>query len=302
MELIALVEAYLDLEWRRSTQGNIFIRCPSPDHNDRSPSCHLSLDKKLFYCFSCGAKGSLSAALRWKRAPEQVVNLVAESPLSPFIGMEPVDSPTLDEVILFAYKHPPRPWLDAGFDPDVLAENDVGYDKLNDRITVGVRDVQGELIAIVGRQSGDVKNKYIVYKEELGEFKPRSYFPKVHNCLWRADKLISADRDPIVVTEGYKACLWLVQSGYLSAVALLGTQLSDKQLEVLHSLGRDVILFLDNDPPGRQAQKEAVIKMYRRGLNVSTATYQVAVRQPDDLSTDEALASIFKSKDIQWTF
>lgn len=302
MELIALVEAYIDSEWKRSTQGNIFVRCPSPDHNDRSPSCHLSLDKKLFYCFSCGAKGSLSTALRWKRAPEAVINLVADAPASPFIGMEPETSPALDEVILFAYKHPPTAWLDMGFDSEVLAENDVGYDKLNDRITVGVRDIQGELVAIVGRQSGDVQNKYIVYKEELGDFKPRNYYPKIHNHLWRADKLNLSDRDPIVVTEGYKACLWLVQCGYLSTVALLGTQISTKQLEVLHSLDRDVILFLDNDLPGRQAQKEAVIKMYRRGLNVSTATYQAAVKQPDDLSTDEALASILNAKDIQWTF
>jgi hypothetical protein len=33
------------------------VRCPSSDHEDRSPSCHVSAD--VFYCFGCGRGGSI---------------------------------------------------------------------------------------------------------------------------------------------------------------------------------------------------------------------------------------------------
>ncbi len=33
------------------------VRCPSSDHEDRSPSCHVSAD--VFYCHGCGRGGSI---------------------------------------------------------------------------------------------------------------------------------------------------------------------------------------------------------------------------------------------------
>jgi hypothetical protein len=44
-------------------------RCPSADHEDSTPSCHVSAD--VFYCFGCGRGGSLIdlAGLLWGIEP-----------------------------------------------------------------------------------------------------------------------------------------------------------------------------------------------------------------------------------------
>ena len=300
MDALQLVEMFIDADWKRSTSGNVFVRCPSPDHNDGSPSCHLSIEKRVFNCFSCGAKGTLATALRWRRAPESIINLVADLPASPFIGREQSESPLLDESLLYAYDHAPEPWIRAGFAPQLLAEHEIGFDILNNRVTIPVRNAEGGLVAIVGRNMvGDAK--YKVYRSEFGEFEPRGYAPKVHDHLWRYHRLDPRDRGCVVVVEGYKAALHLVQSGCSATVALLGARISEAQIDLLSQLGRPVTLFLDNDEAGRRGQQDAEIKLYRKGLDVRTATYVSDVKQPDDLTPTEALDSVIYSKGLQWT-
>lgn len=299
MNTLQLVEMFIDSDWRKSTSGNVFVRCPSPDHHDTKPSCHLSIDKKVFHCFSCGARGSLAKALRWKKAPESIIKIVTELPDSPFIGMQAVKSSLLDEVVLSAYENRPQKWIDAGFEERILKDHGIGFDKINQRITIPVRDIDGGLVAIVGRNETDT-NKYKVYKSELGDFEPRPYMPKIHDHLWRAEKIDPSQSDPIVVVEGYKACMWLVQCGYLPTVALLGARISDEQVSILHALNRPVILMLDNDEAGRRGQLNAEIKLYRKGLNVKTATYVADVKQPDYLNPTDTLVSVLNAKDPKW--
>ncbi len=40
-----------------------FFTCPLPGHNDRSPSFHLTRDRRAFSCFGCGARGGISDLL-----------------------------------------------------------------------------------------------------------------------------------------------------------------------------------------------------------------------------------------------
>ena len=47
----------LGINTRNRTSGNISIKCW--DHNDKNPSMSINIDKGLFYCFSCGSKGTL---------------------------------------------------------------------------------------------------------------------------------------------------------------------------------------------------------------------------------------------------
>lgn len=292
MNLLALIEAYIDPQWKRSNAQNIFVRCPSPDHNDDSPSCHVSLEKHVFICFSCGVKGHISYAFQLKRAPSSVIDMLPSKEQTVFDRVGPSRLPTqhLDETILYAYDNPPQPWIDAGFLPDVLAKHRIGYDRVHDRVTVPIFDIDGRLVAISGRNmSGD--SKYKVYRTEFGDFMPPNYRPKVHDHLWRANMLGEGD-DPIIVVEGYKAALWLVQCGLPSTVALMGAGISEEQAHLLYSLNRPVILMLDMDEAGRRAEKKGAIILYRRGLRVSCATYAAAVKQPDDLTVEEVYTSL----------
>jgi DNA primase len=39
--------------------SQVLIKCPSEYHDDKHPSCSVSLEKGVFYCFSCGFSGNL---------------------------------------------------------------------------------------------------------------------------------------------------------------------------------------------------------------------------------------------------
>jgi DNA primase len=60
----------------------------------------------------------------------------------------------------------------------------------------------------------------------------------------------------LIITEGFKACLWLLQCGYTNTVALMGSSLSEKQASLLHRLRVRVVLFLDNDTREKEAMKK----------------------------------------------
>ena len=285
---------YIDPSPRKSGAENVFVRCPHPDHDDSSrENCSVSLTKSLFNCFACGAKGHLSHALRWRRAPEFIINSVASARSASLLGKGLTKvARHLDEDLLYAYDHEPKEWVRQGFSPNVLSEHGVGYDHYHDRVTVPLRDISGNLVAIIGRNLSGGRGKYKVYKSELGEFQPPNYQPHIHDHLWRAHLLEDTNTSPLIVVEGYKAALWLVQCGLVATVAIMGSQVTDAQADLLKALCNEVWLMLDMDEAGRRGQRLSAIKLYRRGLNVKCVHYERDVGQPDDMSLNEVHASL----------
>ena len=297
IDTLEIIQHYIDPAPKKSGAENVFVRCPSPDHDDSSrENCSVSLTKQLFNCFACGAKGHLTTALRWRNAPEHIINAVSSTQTRPLnIKLTERDS-FLDNDLLFAYAHEPTEWISDGFSPSLLEQHQIGYDHYLNRITIPIRDVFGNLIAISGRNlSPNAHGKYKVYKSELGEFEPLRYAPRVHDHLWRAH-LLENTSNPIVVVEGYKAALWLVQCGILSTVAIMGSKVSDAQADLLSRLTDEVWLMLDGDEAGRRGQHFSAIKLYRAGIDVKCVQYARDVRQPDDLALCEVHESLLTLK------
>ena len=98
---------------------------------------------------------------------------------------------------------------------------------------------------------------------------------------------------PVVVCEGFKAALWVIQAGYPYTVAILGTYLSREQEALLSRITNRVVLFLDNDAPGRKAT-EKITKNCLRGLDMRVAHYteQHLGKSPDDLTEEQVRAAI----------
>lgn len=293
-DVLRIVEVFLDARWKPSTFGNVFILCPHPDHRDTSPSCHVSLEKLVFNCFACGAKGTLAYALQLKGAPPSVLDLLPKpDELRRALPPPPRDD-VIDEAVLACYETLPQEWLALGFTESVLREHEIGYDRYNKRVTVPIRDSGGKLRAISGRDVAGADARYKIYRTELMDFMPAGYAPRVHDYLWRAH-LALKESGPIIVTEGFKACMWLAQCGVTCSVALMGAQMSDKQAQLLADTGRQVWLMLDLDDAGRRGQRESAIKLYRRQVDVHHLCYSHArgrghvracVRQPDDLEIE----------------
>ena len=199
----------------------------------------------------------------------------------------------LPEKLLGLYDYAPVDLLDAGFDEEVLRDNDVGFDPSLDRIVSPIRDMYGALAGIVGKPiSGEGLGKYLVYEQEIKDLGFRGYFFHNHKYLWRWEKVYpqvyqSSAPGVVCVCEGFKAALWLVQAGFPLTVALMGTSMSEVQTRFLHRLGTKTVLCLDDDAAGRIGTKKACYKLKGLDVRIMRYPYRFFDLQPDDLTYGE---------------
>jgi len=214
----------------------------------------------------------------------------------------------LPERILGLFEYAPMELLQLGYDENVLFDNDVGFDIERGRVTYALRDLSGQLAGIVGKPvDPGAGGKYRVYEQEIVDMGFRGYHFQNRRFLWGWEKVYpvvynSSNPDPVCVTEGYKARLWLIQHGFPLTVALMGTGLSETQRMFLERLGTKIILCLDNDPAGRTGTSKASYKL--RGLDVAVMRYpfpEAPKLQPDDLAQEELAEAIHSPFTVrQW--
>lgn len=127
---------------------------------------------------------------------------------------------------------------------EIIELFDVGYDKLNDCITMPVRDMDGNTVFFNRRSVGQKFHKY-------GESDPKTEF------LYGAYEVLKyrerfEDSSKLYVTESAINCLTLWTLG-IPAVALMGVG-GGNQFELLKKMPfRTIVLALDPDEPGYKA-------------------------------------------------
>lgn len=142
---------------------------------------------------------------------------------------------------------------------------------------------EGQLpVAYLGRWPGDD------FDESQGRprYKWPPDFPK-QSVVFGLNEAV-ADSDPaaaLVVVEGPFGVFHLVEHGFLNAVAICGSSMSDQQAAILSSTGRSIILMLDGDEAGRQGMRVAAGKLIKHAY-VRVAALADGV-QPDNLAYEE---------------
>ena len=314
-----------------------FISAVCPFHKggrESRPSFWVNRQVGNWGCFTCGEHGGglkwllkklgvstaridvqLDEAEKQAKKYEAVTKAKARKKArKPFAGEH-----LLPDALLGVFDFLPLDLVEAGFSKDVLRDHDIGFDRRNDRITFPIRDLFGGLVGISGRSTmiGE-EPKYLIYSGrrviderevpgELGEWYPEYTNDGVRDHLWRLDKCYErlmkneGEQEQLIVVEGYKACLWLVQHGWINTVALMGARMSTNQERVIRSLGVETFVFLDNNWPGRDGSKRICQR-----LAVSTfPVYEVSypgdcdeTAQPDDLIVEELEAALGNSKRV----
>jgi DNA primase len=285
MDLASLIERGDLGPWHRESDEEYKILCPAPDHDDKSPSCFVNVDKQVFICFSCGAKGHASKALKWLgiNGTLDTSSKIPQKKLSPHVHF-------LDEVVLYAWAYEPTEWLEAGFDIDVLSDHEIGFDALNQRITVPIRDRHGNLIAVSGRAVHEGQSpRYKFYKQEFRDYLPPGYRAAKGSVLWRHHML--SDIDSLIVVEGFKAAMWLVQNGFPNVVATMGKNVTETQEGLLRAMRVPIIVLFDADDAGRKGASALGINLYRSGVSVSYADMDDGL-SPDDLNCGQITTTL----------
>lgn len=328
-QITSLVERYLG-RGHYSGEENISVACPFHQVKDGTPFS-VNVTNGVWQCFSCKVSGSLPKLLRMLNVPSHVIDeelkdirgelaqnkealkhkrQAAITTRDPFLAHT-----ILPETLLRPYEWMPTKLVEAGFDPHWLRHMDVGFDKVNNRITYPIRDMYGNLAGMSG--GATIAGQYPKYKVYLGRRKDQisqrwigsdygpwfdELYPEYkfanHDYLWNFDQVyprffFGRDVQTLIIVEGFKACLWLLQNGYPNTVALMGSSLSERQCSLLHRLRANVILFLDQDDAGRKGTKNIATTIRKFLTGVFIARYPYAEEcQPDDLQPAEVTASI----------
>lgn len=127
------------------------------------------------------------------------------------------------------------------------------YDLFRDRVMFPVVDLRGRVIAFGARALGDSDGPKYLNSTESPIYKKGSHL----FGMFFAQKEIRAE-DLCVVVEGFMDCLSLQQAGIGYTVATLGTALTQRQVQILKRLTKNIVLLFDGDSAGKEAQARAM--------------------------------------------
>jgi DNA primase len=134
-------------------------------------------------------------------------------------------------------------------DTGMVIERESGgyYDRFRNRIMFPIRDIHGNVTGFGARAMDDSSAKYINSPQTAIFDKSSSVY-----AIDRASKFIRQS-DMVVITEGYMDVITAHQHGVQNTIAAMGTALTEKQLEILKKLTKNIILALDADSAGIEA-------------------------------------------------
>ena len=144
----------------------------------------------------------------------------------------------------------------------LVAKSEKGnlYDKFRNRVMFPIFDLRGNVIAFGGRVMDDSKPKYLNSPET-------AIFHKSRN-LFAIEKARKTANDYFILAEGYMDVIALHQAGFDSAVASLGTALTEEQARLIARYTKNIIISYDADNAGQMAAQRAIDILKKSGLNV----------------------------------
>ena len=131
------------------------------------------------------------------------------------------------------------------------------YDYFRERVIFPIGDRAGRVIAFGGRALGDAMPKYLNSPEHPLFEKGRVLYG-LSAARINAAKEAEAGGPGAIVTEGYMDVIALHRAGFSTAVAPLGTALTEAHLAELWRLAPEPVLCFDGDAAGQRAAVRAL--------------------------------------------
>jgi len=273
--------AGLDVE--SEVDSDYIIFCPF-HANNRTPAGEVDKNNGTFFCFSCQKVADLVElvmhvsgrtyfeSIRFIKNKEQEGNL--EQEVNKQLYKKP-DFVPFDELILkrlynnllmsdrakdyFKYRK---------LETTSWAKFSLGYSEKQDMVTVPVHSPDGIPVGFVGRS---IEGK---------EFKNTPGLPK-SKTLFNLNRVKTADR--VYVVESSFDAIRLDQIGF-PAVATLGANVSNIQIELLQKYFNNIIVIADNDEAGGNMKSKILEKL---GSRVSVIKLDKEYKDIGDMTDEE---------------
>lgn len=263
--------------------SDYILFCPF-HNNNRTPAGEVDKNNGTFFCFSCHKISDLVElvmhttgrtyfeSVRFIKNKETQMDL--EKEINKQLYVKP-DFVPFDELILkrlynnltssergkdyFKYRK---------IDPSSWSKFSLGYSEKQDMVTVPVHSPDGMPVGFVGRS---IEGK---------DFKNTPGLPKA-KTLFNLHRVKAADK--VYVVESSFDAIRLDQVGF-PAVATLGSNVSNIQIELLQKYFNNIIVIADNDEAGGNMKDKIVEKL---GSRVSVIKLDKQYKDIGDMADDE---------------
>ena len=261
-----------------------FIIFCSFHSNTRTPAGEVHKSNGTFFCFSCQKTADLVElvmhtsgrtyfeSVRFIKSKEQENDLEIE--INKKLYIKP-DYVPYDELII---KRLNNNMLDSDRAKDYMlyrkislqsiAKFSLGYSEKQDMVTVPVHSPEGITVGFVGRS---IEGK---------DFKNTPGLPK-SKTLFNLHRVKTADR--VYVVESSFDAIRLDQVGF-PAVATLGANVSNAQIELFHKYFNNIIVIADNDEAGGNMKDKIIEKL---GSRVSVIQLNKEYKDIGDMQDEE---------------
>ena len=168
------------------------------------------------------------------------------------------------------------------------------YDRFRGRIIFPIRDSRGRAISLGGRaMDPNARAKYLNGPETVLFDKGRSLFN------YAPAREAAGKGQPLIVAEGYMDVIALVEAGFKSAVAPLGTAVTEDQLKLMWRIHDEPVIALDGDMAGIAAALRVVdlaLPLLEAGKGLRFAILPTGL-DPDDLIKAQGAGAMQKVLD-----
>ena len=147
------------------------------------------------------------------------------------------------------------------------------YDTFRNRLVFPVVDVRGNVAGFSGRIIGEGEPKYLNTRETAVYNKGR--------LLFGLNLARKSRKDYLILVEGNVDVVSLHQAGFDSAVAALGTALTNEQARLISRYKNEVILAYDSDGAGLKAAQRSIDILEKLDVKVRVLRWQDA-KDPDE--------------------
>ena len=268
------------------------IMCTCPIHKggmEQTPSLGINKDSGVVHCFTCGYKGDIVTLvsdcydISYSQAYRKLVGHFIYSGgrvLDIGIDRDTTQSSYIPYNTIAPYILANAPaW-------NYLQGRGVDANKLYNKFPVGYDMTTNSVVFYIR----DLKNRYIGSKTRSiqGKRFANATGAKKSTYLYGAYELLQSawqPEDPVWICESEIDALTVwSRGGY--AVAIGGSHISNKQLQILKTLGvRRIINGLDKDEAGREGWKN--IFTYIKGISTYNTKYPVNKKDINDLTEEE---------------
>ncbi len=293
---------------REKKPGKLVGACPI--HGGKNgTSFNVDTEKNAYHCFSqCGGGNILDLVMKledcsirdagekladwfglaFERPRRQVGDSPSNGPKAglrkpaeraePKVAKATAPNPPLDRPLRDL--NPDHPYLVArGLTVPTIKTFGLGHCSrglMRGRIAIPIHDDEGQLVAYAGRSVDATGGGETRYRLPDG-FKKSFVLFNLHRARERA-------ADGLIVVEGFFDCFRLHQAGYPNVVALMGSQASDAQLDLLTAATDRAVLMFDGDDAGLNCTRDLWKRLRRRIFLKEVALG--AGQQPDMLDAD----------------